>query len=314
MYLRRLPSYFLVAAAVLLIGFVKSGSAKINAQLDVLNKCVVFIYAADSSGLNPNPSAPLGTAFIVQVPHVSNPEIAYTMLVTARHIVDPQWAQCPGQNPARIFLRLNTKNYDPSTDGTGIGFIAVDLAEAGQAIWAHDASDENVDVALIPIKFSELEKFDWASIKISEFATDDELKARAPSDPVASVGLLPAYAGVKRNYPVLKLGYISNEPDELVSVQCVPNGVNRLLRVWLLSINLVPGNSGAPILYVPEGSNGVSFGGSRVNVIGLQSISFLGSEVAGMTPSRYIFESIQALNLPDADLYRGAPANKPAKN
>lgn len=235
------------------------------------------------------------------------------MLVTARHIVDPQWAQCPGQNPAKIFLRLNTKNYDPTTDSSGVDFLGVDLAKASRAIWNHDPSDDNVDVALVPVNVSELGKFDWGAIKISEFATDDELKARASSDPVASVGLVPAYPGVKRNYPVLKLGYISNEPDELVSVQCVPNGVNRLLRVWLLSINLVPGNSGAPILYVPEGSNGLSFGG-RVNVIGLQSMSFLGSDVAGMTPSRYIFESIRSLNLPDADLYRGDPANRPAKN
>ena len=74
--------------------------------------------------------------------------------------------------------------------------------------------------------------------------------------------------------------------------------------------NLVPGNSGAPILYFPEGTNGMSFGGGRVTLIGLQSTSFLGSDIAGMTPVNFIFDVIRGLNLPGADLYRGLPENR----
>jgi hypothetical protein len=303
-----------VVGVLLFVGFVKSGLARINIDTESVYKDVAFIYAADSSGQSANPSAPLGTGFFVQVPLKSDPAHSYTMFVTARHIVDPQWARCPAPNPTKLFLRLNTKNYDPTRDGTGTDFMAINLVSASGPMWVHDSSDDNVDVAVIGFDPKDMDRFDWGAVKVSEFATDDELDARAASDPVASVGLMPAYPGVKRNYPVLKIGYISNKPDELVAAQCVPNGVNRLLRVWLLSVNLVPGNSGAPILYVPEGSNGVSFGGGRPNLIGLQSMSFAGSDIAGMTPSKYIFKVIQDLNLKDADLYRGTPDKKPTNN
>ena len=236
MRLRQLWLCLLVGLLAILVGYVKSGSARININMEALKKTVAFIYAADSSGQSANLAQPLGTGFFVQVP-IANSKSSYQMLVTARHIVDPQWAQCPVTNPSRIFLRLNTKNYDPTRDATGTGFVAVDLSQDRKSTWFHDTLDNNVDVAVVGVDTREMEAFDWGAINLSEFATDEELQDRYPSDPVMSVGLLPAYPGIKRNYPVAKLGYVSNKPDELVASQCVPNGVNRLLRIWLLSIN-----------------------------------------------------------------------------
>jgi|SRR5579872_893409 len=107
---------------------------------------------------------------------------------------------------------------------------------------------------------------------------------------------------------------ISDKPDETVPTPCVKDGAATPMRVWFLSINLVPGNSGSPIFYAPEGANGASFGGGRPFLLGLQSSSFLGADISGMTPVQYIFEAIQNLKLQDADLYRGLIQNKPKTN
>jgi len=43
----------------------------------------------------------------------------------------------------------------------------------------------------------------------------------------------------------------------------------------------------------------------RTTLIGLQSTSYFGADVSGMTPVHYIFEAIQGLKLENLDLYRG---------
>ena len=156
------------------------------------------------------------------------------------------------------------------------------------------------------------ERADAEAIPISDFATDEEAEQKGATDPVISVGLLLSYPGVKRNYPIFKFGYISTKPDEAVASRCVGDGAPTLLRLWLLSIDLIPGTSGSPIFFAPEGANGTSFGGARAMLIGLQSTSYVGADVSGMTPVRYIFEAIESLNLRDADLYRGLSQNKPS--
>jgi hypothetical protein len=45
-------------------------------------------------------------------------------------------------------------------------------------------------------------------------------------------------------------------------------------------------------------------------LLGLQSISFSGSDVAGMTSARFIFEIIESMSIGDADLHRGAVEQK----
>lgn len=79
------------------------------------------------------------------------------------------------------------------------------------------------------------------------------------------------------------------------------------LSVWFIAINLIGGNSGSPIVSVPR-----MFSGDRALLVGLQSMTIEGSDISGMTPSDRIFEIIEKLNLPDADLYRG-PERKVAK-
>lgn len=149
-----------------------------------------------------------------------------------------------------------------------------------------------------------VETSDAGAIPIFDFATDEEAKQRVATDQVLSAGLLVSYPGVKRSYPVFKFGHISTKPEELVPAQCVRDGAVRLMPLWLLSINLVPGTSGSPIFYAPEGGNGIVVGGGSTALIGLQSTAYLGADISGMTPVKYIYEAIESLKLKDADSYR----------
>ena len=279
-----------------------------NINTQFLKKTIVYLYRGDTFG---DPGLPLGTGFLVRIPLMSDPTRAYVVLITARHMVDPAWDHCPDSQPQVIYLRYNKKTYDPAKDESGIDYFPLPLNVNGVPTW-HHPTEEDADVAVFLLNAKLLQdKADAEAISISDFATDDEAMQRTTTDPVLSVGLLPAYPGVKRNYPFWKFGQISDKPDESIPVPCVKDGATTPLRVWFLSINLVPGNSGSPIFYAPEGSNGVSFGGGRVNLVGLQSVSFLGADISGMTPVQYIFEAIQNLKLQDVDLYRGPPQNKP---
>ena len=83
-------------------------------------------------------------------------------------------------------------------------------------------------------------------------------------------------------------------------------------RVWFIAANLVRDNSGSPVFFVPLGTGSIIVGGNinRVVLIGVQSSSFEGADVAGMTPIEDVVDIIMK-HLPNSDLYRGDPSQKP---
>src|ERR1700675_3465691 len=160
-----------------------------NINSDFILKTVVFIYAADPQG-QPDTNRPLGTGFIVRVPLVSDPTKAYLVLVTARHMIDPAWAFCPDQQPAKLFARLNVKNYDPKKDETGVEYVPIYLRTESRMLWKYTPEDDAADVAVTLLDAKQFAKYDLAGVAISEFATEDEAAKLAPSDPIVSAGLL----------------------------------------------------------------------------------------------------------------------------
>src|SRR5438132_11408696 len=78
----------------------------------------------------------------------------HVAIVTARHIVDPQWAGCSFNNPQSILLRVNKKNFDPEHDQTGVSQIVLPLVVNGRNTWASHP-DDKVDVAIIPFLYSD---------------------------------------------------------------------------------------------------------------------------------------------------------------
>ncbi len=302
-YLRLLAVFL----ALILVGTAQASSL-IPINTELVKRSVVFLYAADAAG-EPDETKELGTAFVIEIPLVSDPGKSYFALVTARHIVDPVWACLGIVNPVVMYARVNKKDFDPSRDQSGIKFIKVTLTENGTVRWAKHSSD-NVDAVVIPIVPADFMVHDVASIPVAVFGTPEEVKAVGIGDDVVSAGLVPGLSGQKRNYPFFKFGKVSNIPEELTVLRC-PDGAPRPVEYWYIAATMVAGNSGAPIFYLPPGNAVLRFGEGRPFLLGLQSISVVGGEIAGMTPAQRIFEIVDALKLPDANLFRGLPKTGP---
>jgi len=129
---------------------------------------------------------------------------------------------------------------------------------------------------------------------------------------VISAGLLLGASGTKRNFPVFKFGYVSTIPSEKIAVSCCPQCEAKPYTEWLIAASLVPGNSGSPIVYVPPGAPGIGLVGERAFLLGVQSISFIGSDVAGMAPIQVLLDTMRSkLDLKNADFSVGSPIKAP---
>ncbi len=206
--LRIVKRVFLFLFLALWVG--QPAPASVNANTEGIMKAVVYLYGGDNEGKQADPKRILGTGFLVSVPLQSSANSHYTLLITARHIVDPAWAHCLDSQPQWLYLRMNKKTYDPKKDDSGLDFSPVKLVL--NETWLHH-TDENVDVAVVFLQPKMTEDYDIRTLSISDFATEEEANKRVPSDPVMSAGLLLPYPGVKRNYPVLKFGYLSNQTN-----------------------------------------------------------------------------------------------------
>ncbi|MGB9286274.1 MAG: hypothetical protein WCB59_19855 [Candidatus Sulfotelmatobacter sp.] len=277
-----------------------------------VQKAIVFLYP-DVEG-QPDQRHPLGTGFLIIVPVKSsvNPMGQNTtttgqlLLITARHIVDPNWAFCSGRQPTAIYVRVNKVNYDPLSKESGVDYVRIPLvANRENLYWTSD--DDEIDAAVIPIGAQlSSAKHDALPMRLVVFASTEEISKIQVGDPVFSAGLLPGKSGEKRNYPFFKFGYVSSIPGEPLGISC-EKGMPELRheKVWFIAANIVAGNSGSPIYYGPPSPFSPS-GPSRVVLIGVQSSSFEGADVAGMTPIEDVFKIIQAhVTDPRLDLWRG---------
>jgi hypothetical protein len=120
-----------------------------------------------------------------------------------------------------------------------------------------------------------------------------------------SAGLLLGVSGTKRNYPIFKFGHVSSKPLEKISMVCCPNCPAKPQTEWMIAASLVPGNSGSPIIYIPD----IFTPGRRPFLLGVQSSAMVGDDVAGMAPVSFLIEALQQLNLSDANFSAVIPDN-----
>jgi hypothetical protein len=288
---------------------------------EAVKRIVVFLYPPNSEGNDADATNPMGTGFLVFVHEKGDLKKGTLVLITARHIVDPYWASCspePQSQPdRRIYMRLNSKPYDPKKDSTGVGYLPVDLVKDGTKKYRVRDDDDEVDAAVIELNWGDWgkvqEKYDFVPMRLSLFASADEIPKFKIGDSVASAGLVPGRSGEKRNYSFFKFGEISNIPDEPTQVVC------RLVRVWFIAANLIGGNSGSPIFYAPPpiatALNPIPI--MRGVLIGVQSSALTArsdqggntvlepADIAGMTPIEDVFKIIEKNSPADLDLYRG---------
>jgi len=285
-----------------------TGQAITSIDTNFANKSIVFFFASDSAG-HVVIDKQVATGFLLGVPK-TNTQTLYTLLVTARHIVDPVWAGCADSNPSRLFLRVNKKQFNPQTDETGVGYIPVELIQNGIATWQKNA-DDNVDVAVLNVP-PELVSgdYDVRFMNFRDFGKPEEIAKLGIGSQVASTGLVPGLEGKNRNYPIFKFGKVASIPEEMAAIRCRQDAPPRQLRVWWVAASLVPGNSGSPIYFDPLFPPGgdISSGEPRAMIIGLQSIALQGADLAGMTPASYIIDVISHAVPKDADLSLGLPS------
>lgn len=280
---------------------------------DAVQRAIVFLYAANTDG-SANERSPIGTGFLVAMHQKRSPTNIAVLLITARHIVEPDWAYCAGSRPNVLYVRINKKKYDPSKDSTGVEYLRVTLVANGQEKYLV-SDDDKVDAAVVDfgaMKYSQND-YDFVPMELAVFASADEIAKLGIGDSIASAGLIPGRSGEKRNYPFFKFGNISSKPDEAVWANCDEKmPALRRERVWFIAANLVGGNSGSPVFYLPLGTGSMILGGNvnRVVLVGVQSLSFAGADIAGMTPIEDVFQII-AKSAPTYDLYRGDLDHKP---
>ena len=215
-------------------------------------------------------------------------------------------------------MRVNKKDYDPTKDTTGVDYLPIPLVKNGVKQYFVRDDDDKVDAAVLDIGLAFTPgKEDFVPLRISGLASSEEMKKLGIGDSIVSAGLIPGKSGEKRNYPFFKFGEISNIPDEPIWMSCDPGMPElRQERVWFIDTNLVGGNSGSPIFYVPSlmcempGAS-CTKGFSRGAIIGVQSSSVGGADIAGMTPIEDVFKIIERHSSPDVDLYRGDETKKP---
>jgi len=256
------------------------GQSGFQVNFEAVRKSIVFLYARGADGR----TQPDGTGFLIGIPSKVKPNRKYIFLVTARHIVDPFWTGCPAKNQG-IVARFNKKVFDPKTDESG----TVDYDLPGDPLkgfkWIMP-NDDSADLAFLLLNAGKIDTLgaDYNVIGLNEFPKAVEL------------------ATIDTGSQILKFGHVSSRPQEKISFKGCPNGREIEASEWMIAASLVPGNSGSPILYVPTGAGNASAGPGRAVVIGVQSTSFIGWDIAGMAPIQFLIDALKASNLPDLDL------------
>jgi hypothetical protein len=160
--------------------------------------------------------------------------------------------------------------------------------------WFYPESD-SVDLAYTIIDKQKLLdlKADVHSLTFDSIATQEQSDGMRVGDEIVSAGLLVGASGTLANYPIFKWGNISSFNGEPIHVGPIcPQGKSLDLFEGLVAASLVPGNSGSPIFVIPNEQHP-----GNIFLAGVQSISILGNDVAGMAPIRSFVDSLKHLDV-----------------
>jgi hypothetical protein len=297
----------ILAALILSMALVDLSASTLPIDTSVVEKGIIFLWYDI-----PDRPPEGGTGFLIQVPLMNDASRATTFIVTARHIVDPEWEGCSWSNPSVLHARVNIKNYKDTERASGVWETTFKLAR--NSTW-FAPDDDKADIAVIPFQsqeqLNELEKNDVASLRFADIATKEEIERFkiGTGDGIVSAGLVPALFDVKRNYPAFKFGKISNVLNEPLRSRCEATKTSPLKErwAWVVSANFVPGNSGSPVYLLPvEFSLGppLQYNGPRPMLLGVVSSTIDGADLAEMAPIEYMVPVLQRL-CPGCNFSRG---------
>lgn len=264
----------------------------------VIQDSVEFVFSESKDEVGNVYRSPDATAFVLSVPDNHHTKFL-RFLVTARHVIDPEWAHCQKPEPAEIVVRFNKQEG-------GLGYETLTLKKNGRRLF-FVPDDDSIDLALVLLTSKavpNLPTYKFFDIPFRILTTDAEAAALTTNQAVMTAGLLPDFPGEEKNYPVFKTGVLSSMPAEPIETDC-ENPLDPIaIRVWLISAALIQGTSGAPVFTVVDRGPGAEH--SPV-VLGVQSMAWPDKGVAGVTPASELVKLVRRATTDfDLDFSRGA--------
>ena len=268
---------------------------------------VLFLYAAPPSGPGSDPSGykdpprQIAAAFILSVPERRGQTARY--LVTARHVVDPEWAHCRSRNPRSITVRFNRL-------GGGVGYESIPLdTQDGPAFIT--ATDDVTDLALIPISSDtvpRLSDYKLAETPFDKLPSESELATLKKEQQIVTVGVSgPKLAGLVDS-PISEPGVISTDVSgSRMGVRCTVESPLKPIHIWLVDAAVESAVSGAPIYAaLPRAPGNLT----TPVLVGIQAVVWPDKGRAGITPVTALRNLIEqararsevAINLPKGHL------------
>jgi hypothetical protein len=212
---------------------------------DEIRQCTAFIYYESRN----HGRRPCGTALLAVQPFKNLPDMAFTFLVTARHIIEGARADTDADH---LLLRVN--------GASGADFFEIPFGHWGwhpSDDWGNTGKDwlrpscewERMDVAiaLCPEEIAQRPSvlfWDIHDAVTTKFIFERRISA---GQEVAVVGLYRTHIGEDRNIPVVRAGTIAVMPDEAQVVTKLGK-----MRAYLIESRSTGGLSGSPVFWIPD--------------------------------------------------------------
>ncbi len=249
---------------------------------------VYFVYKGGDSGPGDAGRQPIATAFVLSVPGIDHRRFV-RFLVTARHVVDPEWARCSKKNPLSISLRLNRRSG-------GTGYVSVSLLTRDTRRY-FTPSDSTADLAIIPLEeglIPNLDEYKIIDVPFRLLPTDAETGEFRADQPVITARVPPWPSNGLSSYPVFDAGILSKMPAETVKVQCstaTERQPSKSLHLWFIDAGTPQGASGAPVYTAMLRGSDIA---KTTVLLGIQAVAWPDEGAAGITPSVVLRDLIQA--------------------
>lgn len=197
-------------------------------ELTNVRNSVVFIFDDAQNPCTNTKAMPMGTGFIVGFRLKEDPARFFKFVVTNAHVLDGRKA---------IYVRLNNVSETGSVceriDLTTSSFLPTDKSFDLAAFSLPDSPDTSP--AVIDYSFM----LGVQQLKKGEIDEGTE---------VVGMGFLNPYAGMSRNFPVMRFGKIALFTDE----KWVDDGKRPVGQGYLVEIYNVGGSSGSPVVLQPS--------------------------------------------------------------
>jgi hypothetical protein len=238
------------------------------------------------------PRTPAATAFVVSVPGPQRGLVRF--LVTARHVVDPQWAHCAEPDPDAIDVRFNRRSG-------GVAYETIPLHSSGIKRFL-TPSDPAADLAIIPLDQAlgpRVEEYKIFDTPFRLLATGHESQLLHPGLPVVTARLPQFPSDEIDNYPVFDAGTLATMPTSSIEVHCGrpddplsdTQPPTKPLHVWLIDGGIPRGVSGSPVYTRLARAEGAA---EATVLLGVQSVTWPDKGIAGITPSTVLADLIRS--------------------